>query len=459
MRSVVAFAAGFLMAACGPTPRAAAPNPTRDDAAAVRAFEASEDEILRDLSTIDRRIARRARILPSEDDLRRAMLSSLFADDSSLGMLDGTIDPFSFTGRGRGLSAIKAKLDKIPANLPTSFEGVTPEPAFERELLFRLVAAETIRLEEERALPRSSSSLVRAVVETWDAPKSPEEQGNRDRLLARRLAELRQSLPTRDAKSSFDGVRARELDDALDALERLVSVGFIQTTTELVALRDVLEAQGGRSSRDAGSSWEGLQPSLHAHLGIATTAAELDARLAKAQARARALAERALAATRLDRDAVALQLERLVLATEPCVDPVPGSRVRSIAAPPERRSGCHLRHALAVRSEEGSSAVALAAMHDHVVVARWTVATASSSEGLENAIAKHHLLRPPSPDYRAHLERLTLARPVAAIGGGLAAAILLEGEGPEARARAWSVLGDVPLDIATARLGARAARP
>ena len=49
-------------------------------------------------------------------------------------------------------------------------------------------------------------------------------------------------------------------------------------------------------------------------------------------------------------------------------------------------------------------------------------------------------------------ERIALARPTAAIGGGLAAGVLYGTGNVMARARAWTSLGDVPLDIAEREL-------
>jgi hypothetical protein len=58
----------------------------------------------------------------------------------------------------------------------------------------------------------------------------------------------------------------------------------------------------------------------------------------------------------------------------------------------------------------------------------------------------------------ARWERVALARPTAAIGGGLAAEVLYGTGDAQQRAHAWSELGEVPLDIAERELArARAA--
>src|SRR5690606_23429471 len=144
----------------------------------------------------------------------------------------------------------------------------------------RLADEEVVRLEEERALPRSASSLVRAIVDTWQPPKNERELGEHDRLLARRLRELRQSMATTDPGVAPAVVRARELDDALDALEHLASPGLTQTTQELVLVRDALEVAGSRPPAKARSDWTAVARGVRAHLGLAADPEDLARRLA-----------------------------------------------------------------------------------------------------------------------------------------------------------------------------------
>jgi hypothetical protein len=95
-------------------------------------------------------------------------------------------------------------------------------------------------------------------------------------------------------------------------------------------------------------------------------------------------------------------------------------------------------------------------MHDHVIVAEWALAVAAGTATLEAAQAKHRLLSLPTPDLSARLERIALARPVAAIGAGEAVRLLVATDNP-GTAAAWSRLGDVPLDIATRELSSNGA--
>lgn len=439
--------------ACGNAPGAASPAAGRpDDATSVRALEESEDEVLRDLSATDRRFAARARITPADDDLRRVAMTAVFADDPTLAVVDGVVDPFSFDARARGLEAAKKRLATAPRALPRRASGLTPEPALERELLVRMVDEEQLRLEDERRLPRSASELVRAIVETWTSPKTPDLVASRDRWLTRRLSEVRASLGA--GGPGLDVVRARELDDALDALERLIDTpGLNGATAELVKLREALEAQGARPPARPFDDWREVEKRVKAHLGVASDAASLASRLAAAESQLRASAEGAIASSRIDADVLASRVSAAMFDPSPCVDAVVGSRVRSMAPPPERRAICRLRHALATATDDASRAVALATMHDEVVVARWAIAAARGEGTIDALAGKHPPLVRPSPDVSARLERAALARPVASIGAGLAAAILVEGDAPAERARAWTRLGEVPLDLAERALG------
>jgi len=438
----------LLLVACGPAAQTAPSDPSKENGEHVRAFEAAEDEVLRDLATIDRRIAQRARVAPREDDLRRVAMAALFAEDPSVAVIDGAIDPFSFDARARGLGAVKKKIAAMPTDLPATSSGMTPAPAFERDLLMRLVDEEVLRLEEERALPRSASSLVRALVDTWPAPRTPAEADDRDRWVSRRLHEVRESL----AKATLDTIRARELDDALDALEHLIAgPGLQKSTAELVAVREALEAQGSRPPEGAHSEWSEVARRVRAHLGTATLPADLARHLDVAEKDLRKRADAALAAAHVPRDVLVAHLEPALFPPGDCVDAVPGSRVRSMATPAERAAACHLRHFVGASTDDASRATALAVMHDHVVVAQWALDISQGTSALAQATIKHSLYALASPDVQARLERIAQARPVIAIGAGELTLILLAGDDPAARARTLNELGDVPLDIASAK--------
>jgi hypothetical protein len=422
--------AALLLAAAACTRPPVAPaggSPAPDPAA----FEKGEDEILRDLSAIDKRFARRARIEPSEDDLRRVAMTAILHEDPTLAVNDGAIDAFSFDARARGLDAVKAKLKKLP--------DVGPE----RELLARVVDDEVARLEEERALPRSASALVRAIVDTWSAPKSEREAAEDDRWLARRLRELRESL-----NAELDVVRARDLDDALDELEH-VSAGMVKATQELVKTREALEGIASKPAATVHSEWALVAHRLKAHVGVADTDPEALSRLFDAlEQDLRKRADEAVSGANVDRRTLSDRIEKQLFVRGPCVDAVPGSRVRSLVAPQEREAACHLRKTVASANDPAEKALALATMHDHVVVAQWALDVAAGRGGIKEAEGRHHMLVPlVQPQVFARLERIALARPASAIGAGLAVKLLTKGD-----ARAAAALGDVPLDIAEREL-------
>lgn len=438
-----------LLGACGGAPARESAAPSGVRPAEVRAFEELEEEVLRDLAALDRRVAMRARITPREEDLRRVALGALLAEDPSLAVVDGAIDPFSFEARARGLAAVQAKIASTPRDLPRTAVGMTPTPAFERELLARLVRGEVLRLEEEKKLPRSASALVRAIAETWSPPTTPEQIAERERWIARRLEEVREAM----GQASLDAVRARELDDALDAVEHLLDApGFQAATAELVRVREALEAQGSRPAEGAVSEWPDVAARMKIHLGVAASPEELDRALAATAKDLHARAEAALAAANVDRTELVERLAKIAFAPGPCVDAVPGSRVRSMSAAPERAPACHLRHVVASASDDASRAIALAGMHDHVVVARWALAVATGTAAIGETTRKHPLFALASPDTQARLERIAQARPVMAIAAGEAVRILLADAEPASRARTWNSLGDIPLDIARTEL-------
>lgn len=451
----------LLVAGCAPArPGVSSPVAREDAAVTVARLQAAQDEVLADLAAVDRRIEQRAGLAPRQDDVRRLTIGAVLAEDPTLAVVDGAIDPFSFDARARGLAAARAKLDAAPRDLPARATGAMPSPALERELLGRLVDEEIVRLDEERALPRSASALVRAVVETWRAPASPEQAAERDRWLARRLGEIGATLSSGGAaRGVLDVTRARELDDSLDSLERAAEAAALaRATAELVKVRDVLDGLATRPASPATSDWPAVSRSLRAHLGWALPPEELGERLASLEKTLRGAAEGAIGGDPMSAGAAAACAAPLVFAGGECAAHVRGSRLRSMAPPPERAPACKLREAVAAASNEAARRCALLVLHDHVVVAQWAIDVARGTATIGKTTAEHRPLSRPTPELAARWERLAIARPATAIGAGLAAGILYgRGDGGGdigARARAWSELGEVPLDIVARELGA-----
>lgn len=444
-------------ACAAPLMAAAGPGSQGDASARVAAFQSVEEDVLRQLAALDRRVAARGRIAPSDEDLRRSTMGAVLAEDKTLAAIDGSIDSFSFEARARGLASVKTKLASAPTELPVTAQGMMPSPSFEKELLTRLVDEETVRLDEERGLPRSGSALVRGIVETWTPPASVRQAAERDRWLARRLSEL---LATVAKPGALDVVRARELDDALDALEHLIeAAGLGNATAELVKLREALEAHASRPAAGAMSEWNDVARGVRAHLGIVIAPEALEARLGTLEKRLRSAAGRAVEAAQVAPDALSAHAAPLVFGNVTCAVAVPGSRVRSMTPPPERIAACRLRQAVASASDDTSRAYALVAMHDHVVVAQWALDVARGQATIAQTTGRHRPMSLPGPDVVARWERIALARPTSAIGGGLAADVLFATDDVASRARAWTELGEVPLDIAERTLSAATKAP
>lgn len=438
------------IAACGspaPEARTLAPEDLR---AEVQAFEAEENAVFRDLAAVDGRFALRAGMRDREGGQDAAM-AAVLAGDRTLGVVGKAVDPFSFEARARVLGTLKARLEAKKRRLPTEWQSATTRPALEQELLVRLVDEELERVAEERQLPASASELVRAVVATWDPSVPAAEIPARDRWLARRLGELRASI----AADSFEVVRLRELDDTLDALEHAIDVpGYTTSTAALVALRETLESQSSRGKPGAPAAWPKVATSLRAHLGVAVTVEALDAAFERAEKELKARIERLAASAHTPSASVAPQAAALLFRNATCVDAVPDSRVRSLLAPPERNPACELRHALAAAENDAARVTAYVMLADAIGVARCALDVLRGKASADAATARFPATAL-SPEITAHWERLAVARPVVALGAGLAAAFLLESEDPEATARKWMKLGDAPYDWVRSELSSR----
>jgi len=455
---------------------AGAPLTAAEIAERVEKVRGVEEEVLRDLASVDRRIALRTGVVPTEEDLRRVAMGAVLAEDPTLAVIDGAIDPFSFDARARGLAAAAAKLKGLPSEVPWRVPGAAlPEPGFEAELLRRLVAEEQARLRDERALPRSGSDLVRAVTDTWTTPPDEVRLGERDRWLARRLGELAASITRAPAGEGLDATRARELDDALDPLEH-AATGLPRSTAEIVKLREVLEARvtasGGGAAASGGAAGRGpagavpasgggtaaLAQAVRAHLGVLPPMNVVEKWLATIEEMVLPKATEAASRAGLQGDALAARVSPLVLDDgKPCRQPIRGSVLRSSAAAPERAATCALRRAMAAldaSADPAARAAVLVAMHDQIVLALWAIDVAGGRT-IDQARGRRHLLSRPGPDVLAHWERLVAVRPAVALGGGLGA-VILQGNGRwEDNARRWALaVGDVPFELAFRELHA-----
>jgi hypothetical protein len=133
----------------------------------------------------------------------------------------------------------------------------------------------------------------------------------------------------------------------------------------------------------------------------------------------------------------------LLLVERPC-PAVRDSRVRSMAPPPERAAICGALNALA---DETTSAAALVALHDDVLLSFGAVMTAPPP--------RTGLLSQPDDDDVNVFKRRARERPVLVLGVALAAELLYGTDGADDRLRAWRALGEAPLDIVAREITGR----
>ncbi len=420
-------------AGCAPATRVNVPSPADDGEATANEvgeeWTRHEDEVLAALAGGDPTLALR------------------FGGAPSLGGPDAEVegDWLAPAARARGLADAEAALGRWADSARLSrtagaAAGRGRELRLERELVIRSVREERFRLDREAALPRAASELVRAMVTAVGAAPATDPRRAHERWLARRLEEIRASV----RGASLDAAEVAELEDALDAVERGASPG---TTASLVRLRLELEGAPRAQPRAPDPAW--LEQSLGAHAGTSLPLAVVRSRLERAEA---ALREGVTSyAARLPAD-VAHAAERdaaaHLFAASPCRGADVASRMRRASPPPERDAACTEVHLAATATEDRDTFVTLIALHDHVVVALWALASRADGAPPSGELG-HRLLAAATPETRARLARVAAVRPTHAITAGLAADMLARrgSDGLTRIARAWTSFGDAPLDI------------
>ncbi len=397
-------------------------------------FARDEDALLRELSAIDVRLARRTGIAASEADVRKNVMGAILAEDSTLHVADqGTLDLFSFEARARGLDA--ASLRVRSWTYPLAKDG-----ELERRLLVRLVDEEKARVTEEKALPRSASELVRGIVACWAAPESPQAAKERDRWLTGRLDDVRATLKD-GALTKFEG---NELDDSLDTLEHLAA-GYTSSAAAIARLRVALDQV--KPAADPTHDGDAVQRAVQVHLGLTADAA-MFARMEQAEKTLRASLT-AAAAGRDEAETRTIEAEALdrVLVEGSCQGE--GSRVRSRLPPPERAFVCGTLRTLRDAGSARARAAALLALHTELVVALWTSPIHFGQDAPYRAANKLRPLMPIAPEREVRLLRVAAVRPVAALAAGWAAVLLTRDGAEQAQTHAarWLAFGDAPLDI------------
>ena len=414
----------------------AGPPHTPGEAGAENAarFARDEDALLGDLAAVDARLARRTGMVAKESDVRKNVMGAILAEDATLEVGDeGALDLFSFEARARGLEAASQRARGW--TYPLAKDG-----ELERRLLVRLIDEEKARVGEEKSLPRSASELVRGVVACWVPPANQEAGAERDKWLARRLSDVQASLKD-GALTKFE---ANELDDSLDALERLTT-GYGESSVAMARLRVALDQV--KPASVPAHDGEAVQRGVRTHLGLATDTA-MFTRLERAEKELRKVLS-ASNAGRSEADMRGIEAEALknVLVEGRCQGN--GSRLRSRTPPPERAFVCGSLRRMADAASAPTRTAALMALHTELVVALWTSPIHFGQDNPYRAANKLRPLMPIPPEREVRLLRVAAVRPVAALAVGWAAVLLTEA-GPDAaaaRANRWLSFGDAPLDI------------
>jgi hypothetical protein len=450
LRLAGAASGAYLVTACASTaPRVAAPpGPTpaeqqaAADAAHVRDFLSCEAEALAWVAASDPRLARRAGGPAPAAVLDRIGTDAVLAEDPTAQVRDGALDVFAFRARARALDTAGRRVAAFTERLP---DAVAPgdgsslaRPNLERELLGRLIAEERARADDESHLDSAAGDLVRAMVETWTPPASPEEWPGRDRWAAERLVAIRDAL--RDGHAWTGPL---DLDAALYPLERLLAPQqFPRAAAALAQVRVAIDDARGVPARLAP---ERLDRQARVHLGVAIDPATVLPRLARLEDSLRGLADGAVRSGTAPAATVAARARELLLRDAAC-PAVPATRVRAMAPPPERAAVCGALDLL----QSESPAVALTTLHDDVVFAFSAVTDAPPP--------RTRMLSAPDNDTVDDLRRRAREHPVAVLAVAVAAELLYAPGtvGADDRLRAWRALGEAPLDVVARELGGEA---
>ena len=441
--SRLSLVSSFLLGpACGGSQRGvarqSAASQGSDDRARTTAFASIEEEAIGWLVAADPRLAARAVATAPPAVLKRIGMDAMLKEDTTAQIRGNSLDLFAFRARQHALEQAARAVSSFGEPLPEIGDALA-RPRLERELLERLIAEELARAVEEATLGDAAGDLVRGIVSTWTEPATPQEWPDRDAWVSKHLLEIRESL-----RDSAPHSGPSDLDGALYPLERLLApLQFPRGSAAIAAVRISLDADMRQVPPIAASSRVAGEAKLH--LGVSMDPAALPVRLGLIEQRLRDLAEAALA-TRRDRPEVEARARDLLFIERPCPG-VRGTRVRTMAPPPERGAICGVLSALV---EGSSSAAALVALHDDVVLAFSAVMTAPPSGML--------LLSQPDADDVNALRRRARERPVPVLGVALAAELIYAsgGAGGAAadRLSAWRSLGEAPLDIVAREVGA-----
>jgi hypothetical protein len=424
--------------------------------------DADEAELVRRLASVDARIARRAGVEPSPSERGEAALAAVLQSSGDDTSVQGeALDVFAFEARRRALDGAAARAGSWPA-LPDVNDGPGPtRPRLERELFLRFVASERLRVDMEESLPGGASDLVRAVIDTWDAPRNSAAMRIRDQWLAERLDRIHESL----AKKKLGRHELVELDDALDPLERTLESGnYPASLATLTRLRiDLAAFDGGAAETRA---WDEVGRALDVHLGVRAEEPSLRRMLEQAERALRAEASPALG--KLSRDAlegVTRDAVELLVGASPSdgVDArasvrVEGSRVRAFSPPPEREAVPRFLRAAA--SDARDRLAETVALHDAIVFGLWALDVHAKNTPVVKAVGRSRPLLG-FAEREERWVRRAVTRPVVVLGAAVGAAMIAResGDARKARAARWLAFGDAPFDIVEAEVFDKTSAP
>ncbi|HEX3771740.1 MAG TPA: hypothetical protein VHV30_12770 [Polyangiaceae bacterium] len=416
-----------------------------DEAQRVASFDRQEARAMSWIAAADPRLAARERAggaggAPDPEVLKQIGMEAVFAEDANATIHDGSLDLFAFRARAHALDqaaeGVSGATDALPETAPD--EASVTRPRLERELLGRLIDEERARAAEEAKLGDAAGDLVRAIVGTWTPPAAAEEWAVRDEWVGKHLLEIRDSLRS-SSRSAGPRSGPLDLDIALYPLERLLApLTFPRGSAAIAALRVGIDED--MRIVPALVVPERVVREAKVHLGVTLDSASLPGRFDQTAARLTELASAALAASGSARPAVEARARELLLVEHPC-PPVAGTRVRSMAPPPERAAICGALDALA---DDKLPAAGLVALHDDLLIADAAFTTSPPPRTV--------LLSHPDDDTVDALRRAARERPIPAIGVALAAELLYGTEGTDARLHAWRALGEAPLDVVAREL-------
>lgn len=437
-----------LGAACSPaavgTTQGQRGGPT-EGSSVTAGFYDDERAVLGLLGATDARIAQRTGVTPSEDQSGKAVLGAILAEDGTAALEADRTDLFSFDVRARALAEARKILARYPTPIPDPHPSDGKRPDLERQLLIRLVDEEEGRLAEERKLPQSAATLVRAVASTWTPPRTAAELEKRDAWFATRIQSVRASL----GPKSLRAADIADLEDALDPLERVAfseGTPYAKSHAAFTDLRIMLGSLAAGPGPDAATARAALVQGIHTHLGTPLSPETL-ARIFENTA---ALLEKDIAGlVGAKLDAERFEAEARALLAPPRCTFRAGSTLRKATPPPERALAC----TLAARAEKATTAdsiiTVLASAHLALTVGRWALWITAGADAVKPATEHAKLLAELPPEVVARLERRAQTNPVAAVGDALVAEWLYRDgmSGGALRGMAWMLFGDAPFDL------------